>query len=548
MTNSIRDMTEQSKCIFVIGSNATEKHPIIGIKVRRAKRHRGAKLIVADPRRIDLAIHADLHLRLRPGTDIALLNGLMHIIVREGWHDQAFIAERTEGFEELKALIDKYTPQVTSDITGVPVEKLEAAARMMSENRPGALLYAMGICQHVMGVNNVIDCANLQMVLGNLGMPGGGVNPLRGQSNVQGACDMGGVPNFYVGYQRVTDPAARQKFEDAWGVPLPGEIGLTAMKMMDAAGRGEVRCLYIIGEDPMTSEPNLNQLRHELEATEFVVVQDLFLTETAKFADVVLAGASFVEKEGTFTNTERRIQRVRKGVEPPGEAKPDSWIVTQLAKRLLALGVATPRPDAPFAGWDYAGAPDVMREVTQLSPIYAGVTYQRLEEGASLQWPVPSTEHPGTPILHTSKFTRGLGRFVALDHMPPDEVPDSEYPVMMTTGGVLYLWNGGAMTHHARNLDTMYPESLVEIHPADARNAGIADGQPMRITSRRGEMIAKAQVTDRVEPGLIFATFHYAEASANMLTNSALDPVCQIPEYKVCAVKIAAVEGQQALT
>jgi formate dehydrogenase major subunit/formate dehydrogenase alpha subunit len=499
---------------------------------------------VADPRRIDLAHHADLHLRLRPGTDIALLNGLIHVILREGWQDQAFIDERTEDFEALKAVTDKYTPQVTSEITGVPVEQLEAAARMMSENRPGTLLYAMGICHHAVGVNNVMSCANLQMVLGNMGKPGGGVNPLRGQSNVQGACDMGGLPNVYAGYQRVTDAAIRQKFEDAWGVSLSDQVGLTAMEMMDVVGRGEVRCLYIVGEDPMTSEPDLNHLRQQLEAAEFIVVQDLFMTDTAKFADIVLPAACFAEKEGTFTNTERRIQRVRRAVDPPGEARTDAWIFMQLAKRLLALGVATPRPDAPFAGWDYQEISDVMHEIAQLVPSYAGVTYQRLEEGAPLQWPVPDTEHPGTPILHTNVFSRGRGRFAPVEHVPPAELPDSEYPLLMTSGGVLYHWNGGAMTHHARGLEAMYPESLVEINLLDAANAGIADGQHMRIASRRGEIIARAWVTDRVEPGLIFATFHCAEGSANWLTNGVLDPISKTPEYKACAVRIEAVAAQ----
>jgi formate dehydrogenase alpha subunit len=542
MTNSIRDITTQSKCIFIIGSNTTEQHPVIGIKVRRAKRQLGVNLIVADPRCIDIANHADLHLRHKPGTDIALLNGLMHIIIREGWHDQAFIAERTEGFEALKAAVDRYAPQVVSEITGVPVEKLEAAARMLAENRPGALLYAMGITQHTVGVPNVMSCANLQMLLGNMGKPGGGVNPLRGQSNVQGACDMGGLPNFYPGYQRVTDAAARTKFENAWGVPLSDEVGLTVTEIVRAAGQGDIRCLYVIGEDPTTSEPDLNHVFHALQQTEFLVVQDLFLTGAADLADVVLPAASFAEKEGTFTNTERLVQRVRQAVESPGEAQSDSWIVAQLARRLIALGVATPRADAPYADWDYMGISDVMREINALTPSYAGITYQRLEQGDVLHWPVPDEEHPGTPILHTNRFPRGLGLFVAVDDVPPAELPDEEFPLMLTTGRVIYHWHGGAMTHRARYLEAMYPEALVEINPKDAHRAGIRDGDLMKIASRRGEILSKAQVTDRVEPGLIFATFHFAESAANFLTNPALDPQAKIPEYKVCAVKVAAVD------
>ncbi len=538
MTNSIRDITEESRCIFIIGSNTTEQHPVIGIKVRRAKRFRGAKLIVADPRRIDIADYADLHLRHKPGTDIALLNGLMHVILREGWHDRDFIAERTEGFEELETVVKKYTPEVVSQITGVPAEQIEEAARMLAENRPATVLYAMGITQHTVGVANVMSIANLQMLLGNMGVPGGGVNPLRGQNNVQGACDMGGLPNVYPGYQRVTDPAAREKFERAWGVPLPDQVGLTVTEMLKAAETGRVRCFYIIGEDPMVSDPDLNHVRRALQRTEFIVVQDLFFTETGRFAQVILPAASFAEKEGTFTNTERRVQRVRKAIEPPGEAKPDSWIIAELAKRMITLGAVTPREDAPYAGWDYATAAEVMDEINRLTPIYAGITYRRLEAGEQLQWPVPSEDHPGTPILHVGRFSRGLGRFAAVEHVPPDELPDEEYPLVLTTGRVLYHWHGGEMTLRARGLVAVYPEALIEISPQDAQRAQIEDGSLMKVVSRRGEIVAKAQVTDRVAPGLVFATFHFPDSAANFLTNPALDPVAKIPEYKVCAVRV----------
>ncbi|NOZ72768.1 MAG: molybdopterin-dependent oxidoreductase [Chloroflexi bacterium] len=538
MTNSIADISEKSQCIFIIGSNTTENHPVIGTKIRRAKRHRGAKLIVADPRRIDIADYADLHLRQKPGTDIALLNGLMHIILREGWQDDEFIESRTEGFAELKAIVEKYTPEVTSAITGVPAEDIELAARMMAENRPGALLYAMGITQHTTGVPNVMSCANLQMLLGNMGKPGGGVNPLRGQNNVQGACDLGGLPNVYPGYQKVTDAKAREKFEKAWGVPQPDYVGLTVTEMLKAAEQGQVRCLYIIGENPMTSDPDLNHVRFSLQETEFIVLQELFFSETAQFADVIFPAASFAEKEGTFTNTERRIQRVRKALDPPGEAKEDTWIVVQLAKRMLALGAATPDPEAPYGDWEYRDVTDIEEEINALTPIYAGVTWERLEAGEALHWPVPSPDHPGTPILHVQQFSRGKGLFVGMDHVPPAELPDEEYPLMLTTGRVIYHWHGGEMTHRARGLEAMYPEALVEIHPKDAKQAGISDGELMKVASRRGEILAKAQVTDRVEPGLIFTTFHFAESAANFLTNPALDPQAKIPEFKVCAVRI----------
>jgi formate dehydrogenase alpha subunit len=545
MTNSIRDITEQSNCIFIIGSNTTEQHPVIGIRVRRAKRRRGAKLIVADPRRIDIADYADLHLQHEPGTDIALLNGLMHVIIREGWHDEAFIAERTEGFEAVRETVAAYTPEVTSEITGVPAEDIEKAARMMAENRPGALLYAMGITQHTVGVGNVISCANLQMVLGNMGLPGGGVNPLRGQNNVQGACDLGSLPNVYPGYQAVTDPAIQDKFERAWGVPLSNEVGLTVTEMLDAAEGGQVRCLYVIGENPMTSDPDLNHVRHALERTEFLVIQDLFMTETAHLADVIFPACSFAEKDGTFTNSERRVQRVRKAIEPIGESKDDIWIVTQLAKRLIDLDAANPLSDAPYAGWDYDSVADVMTEINALTPIYGGITYQRLSNGEQLSWPVPTEEHPGTPILHVGRFSRGVGHFEAVEHAPPDELPDEEYPLMLTSGRVLYHWHGGEMTRRARNLRLMYPEAEVQINPDDAKERGIDDGEMMRVASRRGEIVAKAQVTDRVPAGLIFATFHYPDSAVNFLTNPALDPTAKIPEYKVCAVKVEPANGHK---
>jgi formate dehydrogenase alpha subunit len=545
MTNSIRDIAEQSGCIFIIGSNTTEQHPVIGIKIRRAKRQRGAKLIVADPRRIDIATYADLHLRHKPGTDLALLNGLMHIIIREGWQDQKFVDERTEGFEALKEVVAKYTPEVVAEITGVPAEQLEQAARMMAENRPGSLLYAMGITQHTVGVANVTSCANIQMLLGNMGVPGGGVNPLRGQNNVQGACDMGGLPNVYPGYQNVTDPAAQAKFEQAWGVPLSNKIGLTVTEMLHGLDTGSVRGLYVIGENPMTSDPDLNHVREAMTKSEFFVLQEIFYSETAQFADVIFPAASFVEKEGTFTNTERRIQRVRKAVSPPGEAMADSWIVAELAQRMLALGAAAPAADAPWAGWAYPSASSVMTEIGALTPSYAGVTYERLNAGEQLQWPVRDASHPGTPVLHVGKFTRGLGRFVPSEHLPPAELPDDEYPLMLTTGRVIYHWHGAEMTRRARGLNAVYPEALIEVSPKDAQAAGVKDGDLIRLTSRRGEIVAKAQVTPRVGAGLVFATFHFPESAANFLTNPALDPQAKIPEFKVCAVKLtAAPEGR----
>jgi formate dehydrogenase alpha subunit len=541
MTNSMQDIVTESQCLFIIGSNTTEAHPVMGARLRKAKRQRGVKLIVADPRRIDLADIADIHLRQRPGTDIALLNGLMHVIIRDGRHDEAFIAERTEGFEDLKEVVERYTPAVTSEITGVPAADIERAALLMAENRPGALLYCLGITQHAVGVANVMSCANLQMLLGNLGVPGGGVNPLRGQNNVQGACDVGSLPNVYPGYQQVTDAQAQAKFEAAWGVSLPNQVGLTLTEMIKAGEVGDVRCLYMIGEDPMTSDPDLNRVRQALERTEFIVVQELFMTETARCADVVLPAASFAEKEGTFTNTERRVQRLHKAVDPPGQAQLDSWIVTELARRLIDGGVCQPDRAAPLAGWEYEDAGAIMHEINQVSPIYTGISYRRLDAGAALQWPAPTTDHPGTPILHVGRFVRGLGRFMALDHVPPAEMPDEDYPLVLTSGRILYHWHGGAMTHHARGLEAVSPEGVIELNPMDARRAGVSDGQKVRVASRRGEIVVTAQVTGRIEPGLLFGTFHFMDANINFLTNSALDPGAKIPEYKVCAVRLEAV-------
>jgi formate dehydrogenase major subunit/formate dehydrogenase alpha subunit len=351
---------------------------------------------------------------------------------------------------------------------------------------------------------------------------------------------MGGLPNFYPGYQRVTDQAAREKFEKAWGAALSPQTGLTLTEMLSAAEQGRIRCLYVVGENPMTSDPDLNHVRKALQQTEFLVVQELFLSETAGFADVVLPAASFAEKDGTFTNTERRVQRVRRAVPLPGEARPDSWIVAEIAKRMIALGATSPTAEAAHSGWSYRSYSDILNEINSLTPSYAGITPARLEEGATPQWPAPTPDHPGTPILHVKSFPRGRGRFVAVDHLPPAELPDAAYPLMLTTGRVIYHWHGGEMSRRARNLEAMYPEALIEIHPKDAGQAGVRHGGAIRVSSRRGEILAKAQVTDRVEPGLIFATFHFPESAANFLTNPALDPDAKIPEFKVCAVRVQA--------
>jgi formate dehydrogenase alpha subunit len=541
MTNSMDDIVDYANAMLVIGTNTTEQHPVFGTKIRQAVLKRKVKLVVADPRRIELAEFAALHIRQHPGTDVPLLNGIMHIILKNGWQDQAFIAERTEGFEEFKATIDQYPPERVSEMTGVPVEQLYQAAEILGTNKPMAVMWAMGITQHITGVRNVMSLANLQMLLGNIGLPGGGVNPLRGQNNVQGACDLGGLPNVYPGYQTVTVEAARQKFEAAWGVPLSDQVGMTVTEMIPAAGEGKVKALYILGEDPVLSDPDSAHIRHCLETCDFIVLQEIFPTESSAYADVLLPGVSFAEKDGTFTNTERRIQRVRKAVDPPGEAHDDWWIIAQMATRVLAGGDRRVQ-GGTHAGWNYHHPSEIMAEIVALTPSYAGVTYTRLERGERLQWPVPTTEHPGTPILHVGKFARGLGRFMPIEHLPPAELPDEQYPFILSTGRVLYHWHGGGLTRRARGLLAVYKEALIEVNPEDAVHLGLNGNRRVRVTSRRGSIEAQAWVTDRVPPGMVFANFHFPEAGANELTIAALDPVAKIPEYKVCAVKVEAVQ------
>jgi formate dehydrogenase alpha subunit len=543
MTNSMDDVAGQAAAMLIIGSNTSEQHPVFGTMIRRAVRKRGLKLVVADPRRIDITCfatpqHGGLHLRQRPGTDVALLNGLAHIILEKGWEDRAFIAERTEGFDEFKETVAAYTPERVSKITGVPVEQLQQAAEILATNKPMAVIWAMGITQHIVGVQNVMACANLQMLLGNVGVPGGGTNPLRGQNNVQGACDLGGLPNVYPAYQPVTSAEVRAKFEAAWGVPLSPTLGMTVTEMIPGAASGKVRALYILGEDPVMSDPDSNHVRHCLEQCDFIVLQEIFPSETAPYADVLLPGACFAEKSGTFTNTERRIQLVRKAVEPPGEAREDWRIIADLAKRVQ---LPTSNLHSPFSGWDYENPAQIMAEIAALAPSYAGVSHARLGRGERLQWPVKGPDHPGTPVLHVGQFARGKGKFHALEHVPPAELPDDEYPMLLNTGRVLYHWHGGEMTRRAKGLLAVYGQPLVEVNPEDAARLGLDGKKQVRVTSRRGSIEATARVTERVPPGMVFANFHFPEASANVLTIAALDPVAKIPEYKVCAVRVEVV-------
>jgi len=540
MSNSMDDVVENASAMLIIGSNTTEQHPVFGTNIRQAVIQRGAKLVVADPRKIEITEFASVHLRQRPGTDVPLINGLMNIILQNGWQDQEFIQARTEGFEEFKAVVEQYTPQRVAEITGVPEEKLREAAEILATYKPMAVMWAMGITQHIVGVRNVMSLANLQMLLGNMGIPGGGVNPLRGQNNVQGACDLGGLPNVYPGYQAVTLEASQQKFEQAWGVPLSKEVGLTVTEVIPAAGEDKVKALYIMGEDPVVSDPDSSHIRHCLETCDFVLVQDIFPSETAAFADVLLPAVSWAEKEGTFTNTERRIQRVRKAIELEGEALPDWQIISDLAKRVLQGGHRRVQGGS-HAAWNYNHPSEIMDEIAALTPSYAGVNYERLDGGDRLQWPVKGYDQPGTPILHVGQFARGNGKFMPIEHIPPAEMPDEEYPMLLSTGRVLYHWHGGEMTRRSQGLMEIYGRSLVEINPQDAEMMGLNGKKQVRIVSRRGSIEAQAWITDRVPPGMVFANFHFPESSANELTIAALDPVAKIPEYKVCAVKVEAV-------
>jgi formate dehydrogenase alpha subunit len=542
MTNSIDDIMQFANSIFVIGSNTTEQHPVIGTFMRQAVLKRGVKLIVADPRRIDLTEFAILHLRLKSGSDVALLNGLMHLILQKGYEDRNFINSRTENFEEFHANVMQFTPQLTAEITGIPVEQLYQAADILGTSKPTALFWAMGITQHVVGVQNVRTCANLQLLLGNLGVPGGGVNPLRGQNNVQGACDMGGLPNVFPGYQSVVDDKMRAKFETSWGVSLPAQIGMTVTEMIPSILDDKIKALYILGEDPAMSDPDSNHVRHCLEKLDFMVLQEIFPSETSQFADVLLPGVSFAEKTGTFTNTERRVQLVRQAISPIAEARADWQITTELARRILSSDARIVAEDAPYRAWDYSSVPDILTEICALTPSYSGITFDRLERGERMQWPVRSPQDPGTPIMHREKFTRGKGLFAVTQHIPPYELPDAEYPLLLNTGRVIYHWHGGELTRRVKELFEVYDRSLIEINPEDAQQLALGPGRKVRITSRRGSIDAEAWVTDRVPVGMVYASFHYPESLTNALTVAALDPIAKIPEYKVCAVKITPIE------
>jgi len=525
MTNSIEEI-EFTDVILATGTNTTENHPVISSRIKRAVSQRGAKLIVIDPREIDLVKYATLWLRQKPGTDVAVFNGLMNVIIKEGIFAKEYVENRTEGFDSMKKVVEKYTPEYVEKISRVPVEDLKKAARLYAGAEKASLLYAMGMTQHITGTDNVKSCANLAMLCGKVGIEGGGVNPLRGQNNVQGACDMGALPNVFPAYQSVISDEARVKFEKAWGATLSAKPGKTVVEIAEAAHRGEIKAIYVMGENPLLSDPDITHVEAAFKHLELLVVQDIFLTETARLADVVLPSACFAEKDGTFTNTERRVQRIRKAVPAPGQAKADWQIISGLSTKM----------GYPMS---YASAEEIMKEIALVTPSYAGITYERIEK-EGLQWPCPNTDHPGTRFLHKDRFSRGRGLFHAIEYIPPAELPDRDYPMILSTGRVLYHYHTGTMTRLAKGSMERCPESLVEIHPSDAERLGIQDGQAVKVTSRRGTLQAKAKVTTRSDQGMIFMNFHFHEAAVNLLTNPALDPIGKIPEYKVCAVRVEA--------
>ncbi len=523
MSNSIGDIAEAA-CIISIGSNTTSAHPVIGFKVKQAVQ-KGARLIVINPREIALSMYADLWLRLRPGTDVPLLMGIMRVILEKGLQDEDFIAKRCENFEQFKSSLAAFPLDKVEEVTGVPQADIIRAAVLYASSKPSSILYTLGITEHTHGTDGVMALANLAMLTGNMGKPGAGVNPLRGQNNVQGACDMGALPGTFPGYQAVDNPEVRAKFEKAWSCKLNPAPGRFLTHIYQAAFQKEIKALYLIGEDPVLSEPNMHHTVQALKNLEFLVVQEIFLSETAKLAHVVLPAAGFAADDGTFTNTERRVQRIRKAVEPPGEAKPD-WEITCLLARKMGQ-----------PGFEYTHPSQIWEEMRSLTPSMAGITYERLEKGG-LQWPCPTPEHPGSPILHTLTFTRGRGHFMPLSYRPPSELPDEEYPLVLTTERSIFHYHTGTMTRRVAGLNFLRKEELVEINPQDALKLGISEGDMVRVTSRRGEVTAKARVTEVSPPGLVAMTFHFGESPTNALTNDALDPLAGTPELKYCAVRV----------
>jgi formate dehydrogenase major subunit len=492
----------------------------------------GTTLIVADPRRPDIADHAHYYVRFNPGTDVAFLNGLMHVIIQEGLYDAQFIEERAEDFDRLRDTVMAYTPQVVSRITGVPEQRIVAVARAYGQAERAMIFWGMGISQHTTGTDNARSLVNLALLTGNIGRPGTGLHPLRGQNNVQGASDVGLIPMVYAGYQSVTDPVVRQQFERTWGVELDPQPGLTVVEIMSAALEGTIKAMFMMGENPFLSDPNINKVKKCLAALDFLVVQDIFLTETAAYADVVLPATSFAEKTGTYTNTDSRVQLARQAIEPPGQARVDWHVIADLARRM----------GYPM---HYASEEEIWQEIVLLTPVFRGITYERLQH-QGIPWPCPEPDHPGIPIRFTEEFPRGKGKFVPAEFAPARELPDDAYPLVLNTGRLLQHWHTGTMTRRAKALDEIAPEARLEMTPEDMATLGIADGEMVRVVSRRGEVTVKALQSDKPSRGSVFLPFHFKEAAANLLTIDALDPYGKIPEFKFCAVRVEKISPQSS--
>ncbi len=530
---------EEAGCLMIVGADASANHPVIAIRFRRAM-SRGARIIVINPKRVELCDQADLWIQQRPGTDVALFNAMAKLILDEGLANLDFIRSRTEEFDEWRASLEEFTIERAAAITGVPAEDIAQAARWYA--RPpfagSCLVWGMGITQHINGIHNAHAVLNLSLVTGQLGFPGAGISPLRGQNNVQGCGDAGCIPTNLPGYQHYV-PDTLAKFERAWGVRPPDRTGLVVTEMVEGCLTGQIRAMYVIGENPLLSEPDLHHAEKAIAQLECLVVQDLFMHETAEQAHVFLPAAAFAEKEGTFTNSERRVQRVRQALGPPGEARPDWWITSELAKRVahrLGLDLDT-RIARQFT---YPSAAEIFEEMARLVPFLGGLSHERLDREGGLQWPCPTPDHPGTRYLYAESFPRGRGKFVpALQIAEAAELPDPAYPLLLNTGRLLYHWHGGTITRRVQGLLELAPELEVAIHPVDARRIGVETGDPVRVASRRGELTGVARLTEAVRPGAIFVPFvRLADSAANFLTNSACDPSSKIPEYKVCAVRV----------
>jgi formate dehydrogenase alpha subunit len=545
MSNAIAEMPDL-ECFMVIGSNTAETHPVIATFLKQAVRKNGARLIVVDPRQTEMTHFAEIWLREKPGTDTALFNAMAHVIVAEKLYDASFVAARTEGFAEYVAGLAGKTPEWAQAITGVPADDIRRAARIYAGAEAAAMYWGMGISQSTHGTDNTLTLTNLALLCGHVGRPGTGLNPLRGQNNVQGCSDVGGVPSFYTAYQPVSDPDVRAKFEGAWGVSLPPVPGLTTTEMVDGILTGQVKGWYVMGENPLMSEPNLAHARHAVEQLEFFVSQDIFFNETNVYADVILPAASFAEKDGTFTNSDRRVQRVRQALRPPGQARADWEIIADLARRTIRRWnmddrrwqTSSDHRQSSIVNWSYASPSAIWDEMRSLTPDFAGITYERLARGGGVHWPCPAAEHPGTPYLFADDFPSGRGKFWTVGAGTESELPDADYPFVLSTGRVLYHWHGGTMTRVSA-LDQAWPECTVELHPKDAARLGLATGDWADIASRRGSITARVLVTGRSPAGMAFIPFHFAEAAANVLTDNRIDQRAKIPDYKVCGVRVA---------